>query len=103
MTAPDPTICLWCEEPILEGEKKVYALAVFLEQGSPRPGEAGFHHDCMMRSIVGGVGCQLGHPHGWCDAPGLSKRRAAMAAASYARIAHKINAPVPPIKAGRHN
>jgi hypothetical protein len=77
--------CLWCEEPIQEGDKGV----TMPHYGTDTCGgvkEMPHHIECMLRQTVGSVGHQNGTC--WCfnkinpvdDPPGMTKRQAAIAA-----------------------
>ncbi len=82
--------CLWCKEPIQEGDKgvvmpNVSGIAIAEAKVSLEP----THYECLMRQILGSVG----HQKGLCscyggteeDPPGLSKREAACAAYQHSR------------------
>lgn len=75
--------CLYCEEPIAEGDKGV--VMPFTDESGTR--EVPEHRECFMRSIFG----SLGHLTGTCscyggkneDPPDMTVRQAAKAAADF--------------------
>ncbi len=78
-----PDVCLWCEEPMGDGEHTV----------AVNQGTAFYHRECLFRVVSGGAN----HVKGLCgchggteppDPPGLSRRDAARAALSefFARL-----------------
>lgn len=77
-------LCLFCSEPIMQGD----TIAPHLVQDAGNPRLA--HDECMLRQVLGG----LNHLKGKCtccggtlppDPPGMSKRDAARAACEYWR------------------
>jgi hypothetical protein len=76
--------CLWCDEPIVEGDIGV----IIPHLGSPGVTEHPYHLECNVRMIIGG----LNHLKGLCscfggtepnDPPDMSLREAANAAVDY--------------------
>lgn len=75
MKPNDLPLCVWCDEPILDGER--------LAPDYPQP----MHYECGLRAVIG----SLGHQRGRCfcyggteeDPPELTRRQAARAAALY--------------------
>lgn len=69
------TLCAWCDEPILDGEKR-----------APNHRQP-THYECGLRGAIG----SLGHQRKLCscyggteeDPPGMTRRQAAVAAAMY--------------------
>jgi hypothetical protein len=78
--------CIFCEEPIVEGDRRFPIGVMRLENEEPRIGVGHVHRECMMRQTLGGVGHHLGKCH--CpggsgefeDPPEMTKREAAIAA-----------------------
>lgn len=79
MAAPDP--CPYCGEPVMQSDQW-RTIAVFAEHAGPS--HSRIHSECLIRSLIGSVGHQLGR----CgcfggteeDPPGRTKREAALAA-----------------------
>lgn len=72
--------CLWCEEPVVEGDRGV--VTPFMDTDGQR--EAAQHRECLLRSIFGSVGHQLKRCSCFGgteeDPPGATRREAAKAA-----------------------
>ena len=76
--------CLWCEEPMCEGDNGV--IVGYIDT-SKTPRQVPYHYECYLRQIVGGVNHQL---HLCCcsgcagvlppDPPAMTRREAADAA-----------------------
>jgi hypothetical protein len=87
--------CLWCHEPIEEGDSGVTQLCFLLDQPPQRRPQ---HLECHIRSVCGG----LNHLLGQCmccggdappDPPTLSRREAARAAALFVQRRAQIEKP----------
>ncbi len=83
---PVGVACLWCSEPIAEGDDGVTA-GVLDTATMTAPREVPQHYECHLRAIVGGVMHQLGRctccggPDGLAPDPeGMTKREGARAA-----------------------
>ena len=73
--------CEWCGEPVTEGQL-CRPVACVRENGIAEVGA--YHHECLLRSIVGSVGHQLKRCSCFGgtfeDPPNMSRRESALAA-----------------------
>lgn len=90
--APIGERCVWCDEPILEGE---YGFLVPHVESAGSARERPHHNECLARQMLGSVAHQLGlctcvNPESKHeDPPGITRRQAAKAALSLARKKYK--------------
>jgi len=75
--------CLYCEEPVYAVEPHKIVHAVLLENGKPTGRRRAAHRECVLREVVGSVGCQRGECPNCGDPPGMSRREAARAAVAF--------------------
>ena len=83
VATPVGQLCLWCTEPIEDGDSGV--IQPYLAEVGRPPTLVAQHRNCFLRSVLGSVG----HLNGQCscsggnhgDPPGMTRRQAADVAA----------------------